>query len=235
MPAGGVLLADRAAPTGACPSAGLRRHPGGGPSVVQGSGPGGLGAGPHGGAPDTLGRRTLVYTGGRASAWLAASAPSDQPAVLAAAAVSSDRRCGSGAGGAGVSGAGGAGASSTGGAGTSGAGCPEAGGADGAAITAPMNMTSSSVINTRKKKRAELRSVWVIGRLRCPAVASQMASSAGPGPGGQPGPGLLRGVNRRYPGCTGGTGAFTKSGLVRPRPVPTYLAGARTSNPPVHV
>jgi hypothetical protein len=90
--------------------------------------------------------------------------------------VVSGRRCGSRVGGPDISGTGDAGASSTGDAGVSSTGVLESGGAEGATITAPMNMTKSNVTDTRKKSRAAfIRAAWVIGRLRCPAVASLIA------------------------------------------------------------
>jgi hypothetical protein len=112
--------------------------------AAQGSGPGGLGAGPHGGLPDTVGRRTPLYTGGGA---LVGALASDQRVVPAAVAVVSGCRRGSGTGGTGAW-TGGIGASSPGGAGASPAGAsgdPVPGGAEGATITAPTNVTSSSV------------------------------------------------------------------------------------------
>ena len=68
-------------------------------------------------------------------------------------------------------------------AGVSGAGVLESEGAEGATITAPMNMTNSSVTNTRKRSRAAfVRAAWVISRLHRPAVASLIA---GNGQGGR--------------------------------------------------
>jgi hypothetical protein len=142
---------------------------GAGFSAAQGSGPGGLGAGPQGGLPDTFGRRTSLYTGGVASV---AALASDQRLPASVAVVRGGRR-GNGAGGTGAWAGGGMGASPAGGAG-------ELGGAGGATITAPMNATSNNVKKSRKKNRAAfIWAAWVIGRLRCPAVASPVTNSAG--------------------------------------------------------
>jgi hypothetical protein len=60
VPPGGLLLAGRTAPGDMAPSSGRWRHPGARFPAAQGSGPGGWGAGAHGGLPDTSGRRTLL-------------------------------------------------------------------------------------------------------------------------------------------------------------------------------
>jgi hypothetical protein len=128
-----------------------------------------------------------LYTGGGA---VVGALASDQRVVPAAVAVVSGWRRGSGAGGTGAwtggigaSSPGGIGASSPGGAGTSPAGAsgdPEPGGAEGATITAPTNVTSSSVRKSRKKNRAAfIRAAWVIDRLRRSAVASSVTNSVG--------------------------------------------------------
>jgi hypothetical protein len=83
-------------------------------STAQGSGPGGLDVGPHGGPPDTPGRRTLLYTGTGAA--VAGSVQADQRAVPARDAVATGRLRGNG-GGAGAWTDDGAGGSRTGGAG----------------------------------------------------------------------------------------------------------------------
>src|SRR5215470_702759 len=112
---------------------------------------------------------------------LAASASADQFAVPAADAVASGRLRGSAGGAAGGWAARGASAWTVSGASASGTGD-----AGGAAITAPTNVTRSTVMNTRKTNRAAfVRAAWVMGRLRCPAGASAIASGAGPGRGNQ--------------------------------------------------
>jgi len=162
LPGGGVLLVGRLAGGDTGPSSGHWCHPGAGFSAAQGSGPGGLRAGPQGGLPDTFGRRTSLYTGGGPSV---AAPASDQRVVPAAVAVVSGRRRDNGADGTATWVGGGMGASSPGGAGVSPAGAsgePERGGAEGATITAPMNISSSSVRNTRKNRAALIRAAWVI-------------------------------------------------------------------------
>jgi hypothetical protein len=94
-----VLLVGRLVGGDTGPSSGHWCQLGAGFSAAQGSGPGGLGAGPQGGLPDTFGRRTSLYTGGVASVGALAS---DQRVMPAAVAVVRGGRRGNGAGGTGA-------------------------------------------------------------------------------------------------------------------------------------